>query len=122
VVLRTDQAVAFVASHWWANNPGHVLVIPAAHVENLYEMSKLLAGEVHEVVRQVAVAMKSAYGCPGTSTRQHNEPTGGQDVWHFHVHVFPRYPDDRLYLNDASKRIVTPSERAPFAERLRELL
>ena len=122
LVLRTDQAAAFVASHWWANNPGHVLVIPAAHVENLYDMPKSLAGEVHEVVRRVAVAMKSAYGCPGTSTRQHNEPAGGQDVWHFHVHVFPRYPDDRLYLNDASKRITTPSERAPFAQRLRELL
>ncbi len=124
VILRTDQAVAFVASHWWANNPGHVLVIPTAHVENLYGMPKALAAEIHEheVVRRIAVALKSAYACPGTSTRQHNEPAGGQDVWHFHVHVFPRFADDRLYVNDNSKRLTTPTERSPFAERLRERL
>ena len=41
--------------------------------------------------------MKTAFGCPGVSTRQHNEPAGNQDVWHYHVHVFPRWHGDRLY-------------------------
>ena len=54
--------------------------------------------------------------------RQHNETGGGQDVWHFHVHVFPRHVDDRLYERNAETRRTSPEERAPFAKRLREAL
>ncbi len=62
--------------------------------------------------------MRSAYDCEGTSTRQHNEPAGNQDVWHLHVHVFPRHGDDRLYEQHRSTRWVTPQERKPYADRL----
>jgi hypothetical protein len=56
--------------------------------------------------------------CEGISTRQHNEPAGHQDVWHLHVHVFPRSTDDRLYEQHRSTRWVTPDERLPYADRL----
>jgi len=41
--------------------------------------------------------MKQAWKCDGVSTRQHNEPAGNQDVWHYHMHVFPRWDNDDLY-------------------------
>ena len=63
--------------------------------------------------------MKAAYDCEGTSTRQHNEPAGYQDVWHLHAHVFPRYPGDRLYERHEEKRWATPEERAPYAANAR---
>lgn len=88
---------AFVASHWWPENPGHVLVIPNAHIENIYEFPPALGADLMAVTQHVANAMKAAYGCHGVSTRQHNEPAGDQDVWHFHQHVFPRWTGDRLY-------------------------
>jgi histidine triad (HIT) family protein len=68
--------------------------------------------------------MKAAYHCDGISTRQHNEPAGNQDVWHYHLHVFPRYTDDQLYLNDpAALRARMPAdERAGYAQRLRAAL
>jgi histidine triad (HIT) family protein len=97
VIYRDDAVTAFVASEWWPNNPGAVVVVTNQHVENLYGLSDHMSGRVGRVVRLVALAMKDAYGCPGTSTRQHNEPAGGQEVWHYHQHVFPRYPDDQLY-------------------------
>jgi histidine triad (HIT) family protein len=52
---------------------------------------------VHDLVREVAIAIRQTYGCKGVSTRQHNEPAGNQDAWRYHVHVFPRYADDQLY-------------------------
>lgn len=64
--------------------------------------------------------MKQVYECDGTSIRQHNEPAGGQDMWHYHMHVFPRYTDDDLY--HAKARLTTPSERRPYAEKLRSVL
>ncbi|WP_342215965.1 HIT family protein [Nocardia brasiliensis] len=51
---------------------------------------------VHDVVREIAVAMRATHRCDGVSTRQHNEPAGGQDVWHYHGHLFPRYHGDDL--------------------------
>lgn len=98
---------AFVASHWWPSNPGHVLVIPNVHIENIYEFPPELGADLMATTRRVALAMKAAFGCEGISTRQHNEPAGNQDVWHFHQHVFPRWAGDRLYERH--------SERAPAA-------
>lgn len=122
VVLRTGSATAFISSSWWPSNPGHVLVVPDVHVENLYELTPTLGAEVSEAARQVALAFKAVYRCAGVSTRQHNEPAGGQEVWHYHLHVFPRYEADQLYARDTERRTVSRSERAPYSERLREFL
>ena len=47
-----------------------------------------------------------------------HEPAGGQDVWHLHVHVFPRWAGDRLYEQHLSTRWPSPEERRPYADRL----
>jgi histidine triad (HIT) family protein len=122
VVWRDEQTMAFIAPKWWPANHGHVLAIPKLHVENLYEIDDELLGAVYSTARRVAIALKSAYGCDGTSTRQHNEPGGTQDVWHLHVHVFPRYFGDRLYERHEEDRWTTPDERAPYAAKLRATL
>jgi len=119
VVYRDEHATAFVNMRWWPNNPGHVLVIPNRHIENIYGLTPDIAVHVHEASRRVALAMKRAYRCDGVSTRQHNEPSGYQEVWHYHLHVFPRYADDRLYDLSHQHRTTTPEERLPYAERLR---
>ena len=120
VILRTDACTAWIGSRWWENNPGHVLVLPNEHVENMYALPQDLAGDVHEAARQIALAMKKEYDCPGISTRQHNEPAGYQDVWHYHLHVFPRYEDDNLY--GSAWRETTATERRPYADLLRAAL
>ena len=122
VVWRDAETVAFVSPRWWPANAGHAIVIPCAHVENLYAINERVLGAVHATVKRIAISMKSAYGCAGTSTRQHNEPAAGQDVWHFHVHVFPRERGDQLYARDAEYRWASASERAPYAARLRAAL
>ena len=91
-------------------------------MENLYEIDDDLLGAVYATARRVAIALREAYGCDGTSTRQHNEAGAGQDVWHFHVHVFPRYAGDDLYTRDAEYRWASAGERAPYAAKLRDAL
>ncbi|GEM_PF-158352 len=117
VVYRDAEVTVLVSSHQYPNNPGHVLVIPNRHYENLYELPDALGGSIHAAARAVALAMKTAYGCDGVSTRQHNEPAGYQDVWHYHLHVFPRYPGDELY--SSRSRLMDPADRAAYARRLR---
>jgi histidine triad (HIT) family protein len=120
IVYRDDTVTAFIAVRWWPNSRAHVLVIPNAHHENLYDLPDDTGARIFAVSRRVALALKREYGCDGVSTRQHNEPAGYQDVWHYHLHVFPRYAGDDLY---GSKPVdTTPEERAPYAERLRAAL
>jgi histidine triad (HIT) family protein len=118
VVAVTDLAYARVAPKWWPANAGAALVIPRAHHENLYDIPREVGHAVWDLTQQVAVAMRGSYDCEGISTRQHNEPAGHQDVWHLHVHVFPRSTDDRLYEQHRTTRWATPDERRPYADRL----
>lgn len=122
IVLRTNLVVGFISSHWWPRNPGHVILIPWDHYENIYDLPDEYGTEIFRASRRIALAMKAAYGCDGVSTRQHNEPAGYQDVWHFHQHVFPRYTGDELYTRSAERFLTTPSKRRPYADRLRSAL
>lgn len=120
VVDRTAVTTAWIGSRWWERNVGHVIVVPNEHVENMYVLPRELAGEIHETARRIALALKQAYSCEGISTRQHNEPAGYQEVWHYHLHVFPRYTGDHLYTS--SWRDTIPAERRPYAEQVRAAL
>jgi histidine triad (HIT) family protein len=122
VVLRERGTTAFISPKWWVSSPGHAIVVPNEHYENLYEIPDGLLGAVYATAARVAGAMRLSYGCEGVSTRQHNEPGAGQDVWHFHVHVFPRRAGDDLYLRDRDVRWPSRAERTPYAERLRSAL
>jgi histidine triad (HIT) family protein len=120
VIYRDHEVIAFMSLHWRVNNPGHVLVVPVAHHENIYDVPPDLGTALQRTIREVALAMKAAYRCDGVSIAQHNEPHGNQDVWHYHVHVFPRYKDDDLYRSRL--RLTTREQRRPYAEKLRAIL
>ena len=122
VVFRTEYVTAFISTRWWSNNPGHVIVVPNRHIENIYTLTPDIAVHVHEAARQIAIGLKMAYQCAGTSTRQHNEPAGYQEVWHYHLHVFPRHDNDLLYEQTQAHRLTTPEERLPYADKLRSHL
>ncbi|GAB4048597.1 HIT family protein [Catellatospora paridis] len=118
IVQRTEHAAALIAPRWWPKNLGHVLVVPTDHHENLYSIPADAYRAVGDLVREVAVAIRETYDCEGVSTRQHNEPAGYQDVWHLHVHVFPRYAGDELYRSRPRAGWATFEERQVYAKRL----
>jgi histidine triad (HIT) family protein len=113
-----DDVTVKLNPKWWVRNKGAALVVPNTHYENVYDLPVELGTPIQRAVRDAALAMKAAFGCDGVSTRQHNEPAGYQDVWHYHVHVFPRYAGDELYF---TRDVYWPSadEMRAFADRLR---
>ena len=120
IIYQDEQITAFIGSHQWPNNHGNVLIIPNEHFENIYDLPLHYAEKIHRLARTIALALKAVYACDGVSTRQHNEPGGNQDVWHYHLHVTPRYHNDRYY---GSPREFMPAEqRAVHAEKLRHYL
>lgn len=122
IVFRSTDLLAFVSAGQFSRAPaypGHVLVIPVEHHESLYDMPDDLLGRVAALRRRVALAF-SRMGADGTSTRQHNEPAGNQDVWHYHEHVFPRYDGDELYRRHRAR--VDAGRRADQAAGVRAAL
>lgn len=117
VFYRDEAITAFVSSSRFGVNRGHAIIIPNAHVENLYDLPDELSAKIHALERRVALAFMEVYRCDGVSSRQHNGPGGDQDVWHYHLHVFPRYIGDGLYR--AERAFFPPEERRPFADSLR---
>lgn len=120
IVYETDDVIAYVSPKWWPNNPGNILVIPKKHVENIYDISEDELVKIYAVVKRIALGIRETYDCTGTSTRQHNEPDGGQDVWHLHVQVFPRYKDDKLYQNQDKAKYITPEDKQKYVSKLKD--
>lgn len=116
IVFEDADTFVKVNPRWWTA-VGGLLVIPKLHVENLYEFPDALALPLQRTIRRCALNLKRSLRCEGVSTRQHNEPAGNQDVWHYHVHVFPRWSDDGLYA--ATRRPASAADMQALADTLR---
>ena len=120
IVYHDELVTGFISAHQYPNNPGNTLVTPNQHFENIFDLPVDYMPAIHRVAKRLALAMKLAYGCDGVSTRQHNEPAGNQDVWHYHMHITPRYQNDHFYGSQPARMPV--EERARHAERLRRAM
>ncbi len=120
VVYHDERVTAFVTSHQWPNNHGNVVIVPNEHFENIYDLPVNYAADIHRIAQRIALAQKTVYSCDGISTRQHNEPAGNQDVWHYHVHVTPRYKNDHFY--STQKELMPVPERAKHAEKIKKCM
>ncbi|NMC35828.1 HIT family protein [Candidatus Beckwithbacteria bacterium] len=119
IIYENEDILVFISPKWWPKNPGGVIVISRNHVENIYDIPDDLLGKLYIVAKRIALAMKQSYSCDGISFRQHNEPAGNQDVWHFHIHILPRWENDNLYINHKKSRHFGLESRQPYAEKLK---
>lgn len=77
---------------------GHALIIPKEHYANLYELEDSLAGKAMILAKKMIVKMTDVLGCDGYNLVQNNGECAGQTVFHFHLHLIPRYKDDGVGL------------------------
>lgn len=75
-------------------NKGHALILPKTHYRNLFEMDDEACAEVFTLAKKIAVGAKRALNCDGLNIIQNNEAIAGQSVFHFHMHVIPRFNGD----------------------------
>lgn len=73
---------------------GHALILPKAHYANLYEIPDETAAKAMELAKKMAEAMTKALNCDGFNLVQNNGEVAGQTVFHFHMHLIPRYKGD----------------------------
>lgn len=77
---------------------GHALIIPKEHYSNLYELDDKLASKVLVLAKKMIAKLTGILGCDGYNIVQNNGEAAGQTVFHFHIHLIPRYKDDAVGL------------------------
>lgn len=77
---------------------GHALIIPKEHYRNLYDIDEELASKAIVLAKKMVKKMTDVLGCDGYNIVQNNEEAAGQTVFHFHMHMIPRYKDDNVGL------------------------
>jgi histidine triad (HIT) family protein len=73
---------------------GHALILPKEHYANLYELPDELASKAMVVAKKVITKMTEITGCVGYNVLQNNGEAAGQTVFHYHMHLIPRYEED----------------------------
>ena len=92
---------------------GHALIIPKEHYRNLYDLDDELAAKALVLAKKMICKMKDILGCDGYNIVQNNEEPAGQTVFHFHMHLIPRYENDGQHI------LWNPGESTP--EELEEI-
>lgn len=77
---------------------GHALILPKEHYANIYEIPDELASKAIILAKKMAGIMTRALNCDGFNIVQNNGEPAGQTVFHFHMHLIPRYEDDQVGL------------------------
>ena len=93
---------------------GHALILPKEHYRNLLDLPEEVAAEAMKLAKKIALKMKDRLGCDGVNIVQNNEEAAGQTVFHFHLHVIPRYKEDG--------QVIGCKPGSPSAEEMDEIL
>ena len=99
---------------------GHALILPKEHYANLYELPDEAASKVLIVAKNVVAKMTKALGCDGYNLVQNNGEAAGQTVFHFHMHLIPRYKEDQVGLGWKMGEL-TDDERKIILAKLKEV-
>lgn len=119
-VFEDAYVIAQVSLHQKRGNQGHVLVMPKKHVQNIYEVPDELHAPMMSALRLLAQATKKVVNAEGIHIRQNNETAAGQDVFHLHFHVIPRYHGDGF--DEQAYEKLSVQKRKAQAEKLKLVL
>ncbi|HEX5724476.1 MAG TPA: HIT domain-containing protein [Longimicrobiaceae bacterium] len=108
VIHEDEEIIAFLDVQ--PLHPGHVLVVPKVHYKNLFYVPEELAARTFAVAKRILPGLRQATGCRAVNLFSPNGADGGQDVFHFHLHLIP-------VPKDAPFPLQLPDEGAPVPSR-----
>ena len=78
---------------------GHALILPKEHYENLYELEDELAAKALVLAKKMITKLRDIVECDGYNVLQNNGSVAGQTVFHYHMHLIPRYENDDVNIS-----------------------
>lgn len=118
MVFEDEYAIAFMDIN--PVNPGHVLVVPKEHTNEITDMPNEAVGRLFRLVQHVAKGVREAVDAPGFNIGVNTGPEAGQIIFHTHVHVMPRFENDGH--RHWEKKKVPEEEMARVADSIRATL
>lgn len=100
---------------------GHALILPKEHFDNLYELDDAYASKAMLLARKMSKAMVKALDADGFNIVQNNGEAAGQTVFHFHMHLIPRYKEKQGII-EWTPGETTPEDMADIAQKVQENL
>lgn len=98
---------------------GHALILPKEHYANLYEINEEVAGKAFKLAKKMITRLTDVLGCDGYNVVQNNGEAAGQTVFHFHMHLIPRYKDDNAGFGWNTGKL-TEEDKNEILEKLNE--
>ena len=98
-------------------NPGHALIIPKYHSEDIFGLCEKEAPQIMPLAQKIAAKIKETLSPDGFNIIQNNGKAAGQVVFHYHMHIIPRYEGDGIKIHPRSKN-VTEAELEDIAAKL----
>lgn len=99
---------------------GHALILPKAHYANIYEIPEGLEAKAFVLAKKMAARMTKAFGCDGFNIVQNNGEAAGQTVFHFHIHLIPRYAGKPPIVANWPQGELTETARDEILKKFRE--
>lgn len=78
---------------------GHALILPKSHAANIFELDDELVAKAYILAKKVAAALMEVFDADGINILQNNNEAAGQSVFHFHIHLIPRYAGGENIVN-----------------------
>jgi len=92
IVKETENIIVFLSLE------GHPLIVPKTHIEDVFSLDKETSANIMYEAVSVSKALRDTLKCDGINLVQSNGVAAGQDVFHFHLHLKPRWRDDDVIL------------------------
>lgn len=118
IVYEDAATLAFLDAR--PASPGHTLVVPKKPFRNIFDIDDETLAAVWRTIRKIAPAVMKAVDAEGLNINSNNEAAAGQIVFHYHVHIVPRYANDGHELFRGKP--YPAGESALVAEKIRQAL
>ena len=96
LVYEDEKCIAFLDAY--PVNKGHTLVVPKRHHESIYDIPEEILAHIMKISKRLALDYRQIFHSIGLNIMQSNGTTARQTIFHFHVHLIPRYYQDGLTL------------------------
>lgn len=117
-VMDKGQVIAFMDIN--PASRGHMLIVPKKHVENIFEISEDDLSDVMNAVKRCAQAVRQALNAEGITVLQLNGKASDQIIPHLHVHIMPRWQNDRLSVSQWEMKEGNIDELQEIARKVKE--
>lgn len=97
IICETEHSLAFLDIA--PISIGHTLVIPKKPYKDLYEVPENVLADMMALVKKVAITLKKTFNADGINLLNNNEKAAGQVVFHYHIHIVPRFEGDKMGYN-----------------------